>query len=125
MIYMDTLRMIVDEIDVSKCWGDPLHLHVGVMGEGYYVQVKCTETTCNDSGNVWEWSGRKWYISPHVTHSEIINTCFAAVKMAIEHEVRERFLWRGVRIYDPHVNLPWLANHKQTEFRSFNEEQKD
>lgn len=55
------------------------------------------------------WSGRKWVLSPHATYSEVVNTAFAAVMAAMEHEVREKFLFRGSRPYSPHLDVDVLC----------------
>jgi hypothetical protein len=65
--------------------------------------------------------GRKWMLSPHMTRSEIVQTCLAAVFAFVEHEARERFLYRGEAIFGPHFNvekLHELATAKAVELRS-------
>lgn len=52
-----------------------------------------------------EWGGRKWYLSEHMTKSEIIQTALKAVITAEEHEARERFLYRGRAIFGPHIDV--------------------
>jgi hypothetical protein len=52
--------------------------------------------------------GRKWLISRFSTPSEIVQTCLKAVLTAIEHEAREKFLYRGEAIFGPHFNVDAL-----------------
>lgn len=52
-----------------------------------------------------EWGGRKWYLSPYMTVSEVVQTALAAVLAAVEHEAREHFLYQGRAIYGPHLNV--------------------
>lgn len=54
------------------------------------------------------WNSRKWIISRHATDSEIIQTAFKCVLTAEEHETREKFLYDGVAILGPHIDLPSL-----------------
>lgn len=92
----------------------------GTMGEGYFVQVKFVAP---DSRDKWDpvhgepesvaWSGRKWYISRYSTRSEIVNTCFKAVITALEHEAREQFKYKGVSIYQPHMDVEVLREVAQ------------
>ncbi len=56
--------------------------------ERCYLQVRA-KGTCNVNGEPFEWSGRKWFLSPHMTKSEVVATAFKAVLTALEHEARE------------------------------------
>lgn len=51
-----------------------------------------------------EWTTRKYYLSPRMTDSEIIQTAFLLVKVAEEHELREKFLYKGRSIFGPHFD---------------------
>ena len=53
--------------------------------------------------------GRKWRLSPHMTRSEIVQTAFMAVLTWEEHECRERFKYKGQRVFGPHFNVEALA----------------
>jgi len=52
--------------------------------------------------------GRKWRISNFMVRTEIIQTAFKAVLVAMEHEVREKFLYRGKAVFGPHVSIDAL-----------------
>lgn len=60
------------------------------------------------SGEMTEWSGRKWRVSMHMTHDEIIMTALKAVLTAEEHEARERFFYKGRPIFGPHISVEHL-----------------
>jgi hypothetical protein len=81
---------------------------VGTMGDGYYFQV-AFQDTCRDTGEMMEQHGRKWYVSKHMAKNELIQTALAAVLMAEEHEAREQFMYRGKRLYGPHIDLDALG----------------
>lgn len=81
----------------------------GEDGERMYMQVQAT-TPCNVSGALQTWKGRKWFISQHATKSEIVQTAFKALLTALEHEAREKFLYRGRPILDPHYDVDALWN---------------
>jgi hypothetical protein len=51
------------------------------------------------------WSSRKWYLSQHMTESELVQTAFAAALQAEEHEAREAFAYRRQRIFNPHISV--------------------
>ena len=48
---------------------------------------------------------RKWYISPHSTKSEVVQTALLAVLVAEEHETREQFRYKGAKIFGPHFDV--------------------
>lgn len=56
------------------------------------------------------WTTRKYYLSPHMTRSEIIQTAFLCIKVAEEHETREHFLYLGKPIFGPHFDADKLAS---------------
>jgi hypothetical protein len=55
------------------------------------------------------WNGRKWFLSNHMTRSEVVQTAFKAVLTAEEHEAREHFKYRGQSIFDPHYDVDKLV----------------
>jgi hypothetical protein len=65
-------------------------------------------------------SGRKWLLSPFMTPSEVVQTALKAVLTAVEHEARERFLYRGVAVFGPHIDVESLlvAARKEDRRRS-------
>jgi hypothetical protein len=51
---------------------------------------------------------RKWLLSPHMTRSEIVQTCFKLVMTSMEHRAREGFTYRGKRVFGPHFDVEAL-----------------
>jgi hypothetical protein len=70
---------------------------------GWYLQI-----TFPDEGIVWK--SRKWRLSENMTRSEIAQTALKAVLTAVEHEAREKFLYKGRAIFGPHFNIDSLWN---------------
>lgn len=74
----------------------------------YYVQVRLTEEAdaarCAVTGERLPWKGGKRYLSKHMCRQEIVGACFGAIEDAEKHEMREWFKYRGVAIYDPHLD---------------------
>lgn len=65
--------------------------------------------------------GRKWLLSQHMTKSEFIQTCLKAVLTAEEHEIRERFTYKGEAIFGPHFDVDELyriATDEKTDIRT-------
>lgn len=51
---------------------------------------------------------RRWFLSPHMTKSEIVQTVFKCVMTSMEHRAREWFKYRGEAIFGPHFNVDSL-----------------
>ena len=63
---------------------------------------------------VWKENGQtqaaRWWVIDHSQpHSDIVRTLLAATLMAEEHEARERFRYRGKKVFNPHYNVDKLA----------------
>jgi hypothetical protein len=77
-------------------------------GDSVYLQWSF-DAPCAKTGDVLPQMGRKWYLSPHMTISELVGTAFKAAIAAEEHECRELFRWNGKRIFNPHISVYALA----------------
>jgi hypothetical protein len=65
--------------------------------------------------------GRKWFLSAHMTRSEIVQTALMAALAAVEHEAREDFRYRGQAVFAPHFDveaLRLLASENRVEVRA-------
>lgn len=74
------------------------------------LRVVCKDGSCNITGKPHSWNGRWWRLSQHMTDSEIVWTAFKAVLTALEHEAREKFTFKGIRVADSHVDIHKLAD---------------
>lgn len=54
------------------------------------------------SGVVQEGFGRWWHLPSDVTESGVVKTAYAAMRMILEHELMEAFLYEGKKIFNPH-----------------------
>jgi hypothetical protein len=81
---------------------------VGTSNASLYLQIECDDR-CNVTGEPLRWKGRKWLLSQHMTDGEVVQTAFKAILTAMEHEIRERFTYRGVSIFDPHYDIEKLV----------------
>ena len=59
-------------------------------------------------------TGRKWMLSQHMVTSEIVRTAHKAIRTAVEYEVDEQFLYKGVPIYNPHTNVEALVEASES-----------
>jgi hypothetical protein len=78
------------------------------QGGGHYLQV-VFEAVEAGMTTVGVQGCRKWFLSPHMTDGEVVQTALIAVLAAEEHEAREFFLYKGRPIFGPHFNLNRLV----------------
>lgn len=82
---------------------------VGHMGDGFFVQIEYDEADVI-TGDAATQRGRKWYISPYATDSEIVQTMLRAAIDSAEHQVREHFFYKAPggdkarAIFGPHFS---------------------
>ena len=67
------------------------------------IQFDAPDTT-NPNGDLERQYCRKWYIDQEKPAPEVAQTAWAAVQMAVLHEARECFRYKGYAIYGPHFN---------------------
>lgn len=68
-----------------------------------YLQVRFQAPDSRYGGDPTHQTGRKWFLSYHMTRSEVVQTAFKAVLTAVEHEAREGFTWRDRPVFGPHI----------------------
>jgi hypothetical protein len=69
-----------------------------------FLQI-CYDAFCSRTGVFQnDWHGRKWYLSDYMTVDEIVKTCYAAFKAAVEHECMEGFKVNDIIVFNPHIN---------------------
>jgi hypothetical protein len=99
MLNTEQLYDILEEV-TYKDW----EFFVGGTHEDPYLQVQFRDAEGEEQ------HGRKWRLSYHMTKSEVVTTALKAVLTAEEHEAREQFRYRGVRIFGPHIHVDVLAD---------------
>ena len=67
--------------------------------QGGYLEAD-TET-----GTVERQLTRRWFLSPEMTESEIVQTVFKCVITSMEHRVREWFRYAGNPVFAPHLDV--------------------
>lgn len=73
-------------------------------GDGFLVQMAYDEADV-DTGEPAEQKTRKWYVSPHATETEVVETCWAMVQRSQLHVAGEHFTYEGFRVYSPHLHV--------------------
>lgn len=82
--------------------------HIG-WDHRYYIQAQFMAADVGNLGSLELQKSRKWFLSEHMTDSEVVQTVFLCVKTAEEHELRENFLLNGTQVFGPHHDLFGLA----------------
>jgi len=76
--------------------------HGGIFLQAVYVDADIV------TGEYEPQYTRKWLLSPAMTRSEIVQTCFKLVITSMEHRAREGFKYHGKRIFGPHFDVDAL-----------------
>ncbi len=94
------ITQIVDQITYKR-W----QFRLIEKGDGFLLQAKWYGRDSEDwaSGPLWEQISRKWYISPYACEREIVDTAWALVERAENHESRELFRYHGEAIFNRHI----------------------
>ena len=116
MINQRVMIQIVGDIEYKPSTGLESGFRWGKMGNGYYIQHWQYVPCVNEHGlsDVCAQKGRKWYISRHMTVSEVIQTCLLATLAFEEHEAREGFYFQGARLFGPHIHHQALRTASAT-----------
>lgn len=108
--FAERLKTVLRRITLPEAtW----HHKITVREDCLTYQIACNGY-CNISGSRMEWTGRKWFLSRHMTDGEIVQTVFKACLTAQEHEMRERFLYKGAAIFDPHYDIEKLVELRRS-----------
>lgn len=70
----------------------------------FYFQIEAVRAD-TFTGKQGTGRGGKAYLSEEATDSELVQTIFGLYDSYCHHEVRETFLWRGRRVFGPHVDI--------------------
>lgn len=81
--------------------------------EGWTINIKFDDKRpylqIESHGGDLAWTGRKWFLSPHMCVTEVVRTAFKAVLAAEEHEACENFKYVGAAIFSPHISVDALV----------------
>jgi len=111
---LESIRSVVELIDYP---GYVFNVHVdnafSTGGEDSpgrpWLQITCPEGENTVTGEPMAWKGRKWFLSYHMTDTEIVQTAWAAVQRALMHEASELFKFQDHAIFDRHLDVYLLA----------------
>jgi hypothetical protein len=105
MLTRPDFESILSRIAYRKGW----RFHLNFESDRPWMQVRFMALDVPGSVLI-TLHGRKWFLSPHMTESEVVATAFKALLTAEEHECRERFTYRGQRVFGPHIDVARVAS---------------
>jgi hypothetical protein len=75
-------------------------------GDGFLLQMFYYETCVENPGSEpVKQSTRKYYVSPYMTESEVVETAWLAVQRSQLHVASEHFTYQGRRVYSQHFDI--------------------
>lgn len=96
------------EATVALCRYQGYDFHVRVDGRGaWYLQASYWEPDVV-TGEHEKQLTRRWFLSPEMTKSEVVQTVFKCVLTSMEHRAREWFLYRDRAVFGPHFDVDAL-----------------
>jgi Nucleoside 2-deoxyribosyltransferase like len=100
---LDGVRRILDEVRFRD------HAFVvDAMDRGFGLAIHYVDADV-ETGTPAEQRGRRWYIPPEASASDVVRTAFKAVVTSQEHIARELFTYRGARVFGPHCDVERLV----------------
>lgn len=91
---------ILQILGLVSCY--PYRIKTAVRAEGVIFRLSWTARDVG-TGMTYEAEGRRHLIDYMASEDQIVKLCLAACLAVSEHEVRERFIYRGKQVFDPHL----------------------
>jgi len=106
---LSEIKNIVENITYKERWT----LEVYLDGNRPYLQILFKDNDA-ETGLMGEQRCRKWFLSFHMSTTEIVYTAFKAVQAAEKQVTREFFKYNGVRIanqyFSPYSSVDDIVN---------------
>lgn len=108
---IEKVKIILSNIDFAKysCLDMSYQFDVKIVDDLYFIRTSFQRKDINtgDFGTGW---GR-WHTTPidGATETSIVMTAWVAVKMIVEHELLEGFLYLNTRVFNPHKSIDELV----------------
>jgi hypothetical protein len=109
------LRAVIDQISfapscVSMGWQwqiEELRLASGDL-RGWLVNTTFRRPDTH-TGEIGIGAGRQELIAYGASESAVVKTCWLLAELVVRHELMEAFLYKGVRIFNPHHSVKDLS----------------
>jgi hypothetical protein len=98
---LDQVKAIVDKVQFMD-----RRFLVLVKDDGFLLQMEYYEPDVDKPGSApVRQSTRKYYLSPFMTETEIVETCWLCVQRSQLHVASEHFTYVGRRVYSQHFSI--------------------
>lgn len=98
-------------------WRWEISPSLSVMAKGDLLVGWLIRTTFRrpdtDTGVIGEGMGRWWFVQRGSSVDGAVKTAWLACEQIIKHELMEAFLFKGMRVFDPHAPLDALGELNQ------------
>ena len=102
--FLTRLRRIRDDIALPSQFKVLIERDKKHPDGRFYLQIEAARID-TFTGELGTGRGGKAYLSEEATDSELVQTVFGLYDAYCHHEVRETFLFRGRRIFGPHISI--------------------
>jgi hypothetical protein len=100
---IEAVRKVVNQCDFPDYAFD-----VTIDGRGaWYLQGHYLEDDVKTGEPETQFT-RRWFLSPEMTRSEIVQTVFKCALTSMEHRTREFFRYQGEAVFGPHYDVDAL-----------------
>jgi len=107
---VEEMRQIVHQDCSYKLPNSPYTFLVTEDSRGsIYLHAEYYEPD-SDHGGLEKQRTRRWFLSPYMTRSELVQTVFKCVMTSMEHRAREWFCYKGRQIFGPHFDVDELRD---------------
>ena len=103
LLWIDDAREVV-----SQCAYPDYKFHVNIDGRGdVYLQATYFDADTRTGDKELQYT-RRWFLSPKMNKSEIVQTAFKCILTSMDHRAREWFTWKDRAILHPHYDIDKL-----------------
>lgn len=82
---------------------------------GFLIRTSFKRPDTN-TGKVGTGYGRWMFVDKKADERSVVMTAWVCAELIVKHELMEAFLYRKVRIFDPHKSLEQLAYPRELDF---------
>lgn len=101
--FVARLRAVCDDITLPPQFTVLIERDKQNPNGRFYFQIRA-ERADTYTGKMGFGQGGKAYLSEYATDSELMQTVFGLYASYCHHEARESFMWRGRRVFGPHMS---------------------
>lgn len=100
---LDGIRFAPSCLDMGWAWQIET-----LPGRGWLINTTFRRPDTH-SGEIGTGIGRKEFVPISATESAVVKTAWLLAELIVRHELMEAFLYRGVRIFNPHHTVEELS----------------